>query len=208
MSDLQFETAEYAGDGPTCASCRRTIQGTWWLAGANPLCADCHAGLVAWLGHRTTPVELARAALFGAGAAAVGSVVWHLVRASTGMELGLLAIGVAWLVGWAVMQGGGRGLPQQLLAVALTALSIIGSYVPVLYTELAAEGGDPVSTLLTAIVAAFTVPVFFVQNGDVIWLLIVGIALWSAFRQPARPTIELTGPFQHSPAPAPPDPSG
>jgi hypothetical protein len=200
MSDLQFETAEYAGEGPACTVCKQTITGSWWMVGSNPICGGCREGIAAYLAHRASPMDLARGAAFGLGAAVAGSTVWWLVREGTGYELGLLAIGVAWVVSWAIVQGGGRGLPQQLLSVALTYLSIAGSYVPTFYSGLVEDGMEPLGALIGAVGGSIALPVLLGMQGDILWFLIVGFALWSAFRQPARPHLELTGPFQAGPA--------
>jgi hypothetical protein len=197
MSDLQFETAEYAGPGPACSVCHQPITGSWWMIGANTICTSCREGVAAYLAHRASWLDLGRGALYGLGAAAAGSGVWWLVRETTGYELGLLAIGVAWLVSWAIVQGAGRGLPQQLMSVVLTYLSIAGSSVPTLYSVLAEEM-EPLLALIGAVGGAIALPVLVGMQGDILWFLIVGFALWSAFRQPARPHLELTGPFQAS----------
>jgi hypothetical protein len=196
MSDLQFETAEYTGPGPACAVCKQPITGSWWMIGVSSICASCREGVAAYIEHRATPLDLARGAAFGLAAAAAGSTVWWMVREGTGYELGILAIGVAWAVGWAIVQGGGRGLPQQLMAVALTYLAVAGSYVPTFYSGMVAEGMDSVTALIGAVGASVALPVLLGMQGDILWFLIVGFALWSAFRQPARPHLELAGPFQ------------
>ena len=60
--------------------------------------------------------------VYGGGAALLGSLVWYAVARITGMELGIIAIGIGLLVGVAVKKGsrarGGRG--YQALAMALT----------------------------------------------------------------------------------------
>ena len=75
-----------------------------------------------------------RSGVFGFAAAAGGALLWAGVTHVTGYELGIVAIVVGFAVGVAVKLGsGGRGgLPYQLLAVALTYLAIVSTYVPAL----------------------------------------------------------------------------
>lgn len=82
--------------------------------------------------------DLARAAVFGTGAALAGAAIYFGVVAITGYEIGWIALLVGWMVGKAVARGG-RGLggwPLQTLAVGLTYLSIVGAYWPVRFTLL------------------------------------------------------------------------
>lgn len=190
MTDLQFETAEYAAGAPTCSLCGQPVTGEWWTIGGNPYCAPCRHRVAAFVERRASAGELARGLLFGLGAALAGSAAWYGVREGTGYELGLLAIGVAWLVSAAVVAGAGRGGPQQLAAVALTYLSIAWSYAPYAYD--AALG---VAGVAIAAVTVLAMPVFLAQEGDAIWFVIVGIALWSAFQRTRRPNLTYSGPF-------------
>ena len=74
---------------------------------------------------------MAQAALFGLGAAALGSVIFYGVTALTGYEIGLIGVLVGYLVGKAVRKGSGSigGVQYQVLAVGLTYLSITSTYV-------------------------------------------------------------------------------
>jgi hypothetical protein len=75
---------------------------------------------------------VARAGLFGLGAAIAGAIVYYGVIAITDFEIGIVAILIGYMVGWAVRRGtrgrGGRRL--QLLAVALTYFSVAMAYLP------------------------------------------------------------------------------
>ena len=197
MPDLQFENAEYAAGVPTCVLCKEAIHDRYWMSGANSVCNDCkvrvEAGLAqsGWRGF-------GRAALFGLGAAAAGGVAWYAVREVSGYDWGILAIGVAWLVASAVRSGGGGSLPQQFLATGLTYLAVVGSMVPTLF-GLATEGAtapiDYATAAVLAVGGALVFPVFVASAGDFLWFIIVGIALWSAFRRSARPRVVWAGPF-------------
>ena len=71
--------------------------------------------------------NLPGALLWGTAAASAGALAWWAVTAYTGWQIGILAIGVAWLVGKAVVRGSGfrRGPALQALAVALTLGAIV-----------------------------------------------------------------------------------
>jgi hypothetical protein len=134
---LQFDKAEVAFSGlRVCASCSRRFDREYFEAGGKFICPAC-AGSVAddRAGH------LLRAALFGAGAALVGTLVWFLVIKLSGSEFGLIAIAVGLFVGFAVRYGarGRGGARYQALAMALTYFSITASYVPLVIEGMAAN---------------------------------------------------------------------
>jgi hypothetical protein len=135
---LQFEKAEVAFSGlRVCASCNGGLDREYYEAGGKFICPACAHNLGA---DRTA--HLLRAALFGGGAAAVGTLVWFLVIKLSGSEFGLIAIAVGLLVGFAVRYGarGHGGARYQALAMALTYFSITASYVPLVIEGMAEPG--------------------------------------------------------------------
>jgi len=135
---LQLDRAEYDENAPErCAACGQALGGSYYEVGGRVCCADCQQRLVAALAGRPGPAGFLRAAGAGLGAATVGSAIYFAVRAATGYEVGLISILVGFLVGKAVHWGcGGRGgWPYQTLAVLLTYLAIVSTYVPVLFGE-------------------------------------------------------------------------
>jgi hypothetical protein len=68
----------------------------------------------------------------GVAGAILGAIVYYIVRAATGYEIGIIAIAVGWLAGKGVRWGsGGRGGPRyQALAIVLTYLGIASTQVP------------------------------------------------------------------------------
>jgi hypothetical protein len=130
---LQLDRAEYAENAPErCAACGQGLGGSYYEVGGRVCCAACQERLVAALAGRPGPSGFLRAAAAGLSAAAVGSAIFFAVRAATGYEFGLISILVGFLVGKAVHWGcGGRGgWPYQALAVLLTYLAIVSTYVP------------------------------------------------------------------------------
>jgi hypothetical protein len=138
---LQFDKAEVAFSGlRVCASCNGRFDREYFEAAGKFICPAC-AGNFAddRAGH------LLRGALFGAGAALVGTLVWFLVIKLSGSEFGLIAIAVGLFVGFAVRYGarGRGGARYQALAMALTYFSITASYVPLVIEGMAdSEGAE------------------------------------------------------------------
>jgi hypothetical protein len=130
---LRFDKAEPVADAPglACSSCRAPLIDEYWDVAGQPCCAGCREKVLA-LAAAPTKEDLLRALLYGAGAAIGGSVLWFAVSKITGLQVGYIAILVGAFVGRAVRRGasgkGGRSL--QVLAVVLTYLSIVSSYVP------------------------------------------------------------------------------
>jgi len=137
--DLQFQHAEPlpsetapASSGKSCVACKQPIATTYYHAQGQvvcPLCADrIQSGQQA-----PPPLSLARAALYGAGAALAGLLLYATVAIVTGLEVGLIAIVVGYMVGKAIRHAsnGLGGRAQQILAVTLTYFAITTSYIPV-----------------------------------------------------------------------------
>jgi hypothetical protein len=82
---------------------------------------------------------VARATSAGLLAAVAGTILYYTILAITGYELSLVSIAVGVGVGKAVSWGsyGRGGWKYQSLAMALTYLSIVTSYVPTIVKELA-----------------------------------------------------------------------
>ena len=97
-------------------------------------------------------MRFGRALLFGGLAAIAGAAVWMTVTLLTGYEIGFIAILVGLIVGAGVKKGarGRGGWLYQSLAVLLTYLAIVSTYVPAVYEgitqgieEQRAEDADP-----------------------------------------------------------------
>ena len=73
------------------------------------------------------------ALLFGLGAGIAGAIIYYAVIAITNFEIGIVAILIGYMVGYAVRKGaGGRGGRRfQVLAVALTYIAVGLAYTPI-----------------------------------------------------------------------------
>ena len=182
---------------PTCAGCETPIIDCYYTLGPRILCGACH--------HRFRDAGpegsmLSRgfgALVLGGIAAAVGAGLWMVVTEVTGYEIGLIAIAVGFLVGTAVRVGSRAigGVSYQLLAVFLTYTAIVITYVPAIVAEV--EGSH---AWVIAIPIAYVAP-FLMGIENVIGILIIGFALWQAWKLNARTQLELSGPFQLGEAP-------
>jgi hypothetical protein len=132
---LQFDKAEVSPAGlRVCAACQARFDAEYFEAGGQHICARCAAHFNDGSGR-----HLARAFLFGAVAALIGTIVWFAILKLSGSEFGLLGIAVGLFVGIAVRRGarGRGGARYQALAMALTYFSITASYVPLVFQGMA-----------------------------------------------------------------------
>ncbi len=139
MSDaptLDFERAEPtapAADGLRCAGCGQPIIDAYWQVNAQVSCEKCK-NLLARERSTRRPGRFVLAGLYGTLAAAAGTAVWYAVRAATDYEFGLIAIAIGLGVGFAVKKGarGRGGWGYQALAMFLTYMAIVSTYVPLI----------------------------------------------------------------------------
>lgn len=158
--DLQFTKLEL--DQPSDSDLRCSVLGTeitgdYYLVNGRVHSPEAKEGIAEASGAASGgAARFSKAVLYGAVAAALGSLLYFLVSWITGYELGLISIIVGIGVGKAVFIGSGSrgGRKYQVLAVLLTYTSIVSSYVPLVFMELseeqteqaeavAGEGGTP-----------------------------------------------------------------
>jgi hypothetical protein len=206
---LQFDTAEptAATTNRSCTVCKRSIEGEYHMANMQVVCTQCRQALEAGpQGSRTG--RIGRAILFGAGAAVAGSILYFVVLAATGYEIGLIAILVGWMVGRAVSVGshGRGGWLYQVVAVGLTYVAISTSYIPQIVEAWAEPGtGSELSgaaLYIAAFIFSLAVPILTIPVAP-IGALILGFGLFQAWRENMRPEITITGPYAVAPTPQP-----
>lgn len=121
------------GGTAACSKCAAPISGYYYEAAGAVYCPKCKrvAEQASEAADRTGG-GMARAALFGLGAAIVGAAgYWAFIRI-TDFDWALVSIAVGMLVATAIKKGnGGRGGRRyQILAVLLTYFAIGGAYAP------------------------------------------------------------------------------
>ncbi|HEU4828187.1 MAG TPA: hypothetical protein VFT04_03225, partial [Gemmatimonadales bacterium] len=137
--------------------------------------------------------------LYGLGGAVAGAALYYAILAITGYEIGLVAIAVGWLVGRAVQLGARNrgGWLYQGLAVILTYLAIVSTYIPYILEGVA--GGAEASSIgiagyATLLLISIAAP-FLAGIENIIGLLIIGFALWQAWHMNAPRRLAITGPY-------------
>src|SRR4051812_1717282 len=83
----------------SCAFCHRLIDKTYYQLGLRTVCPSC-AAQVQMLAAKNAfdPQAWTRGAVVGLAAALGGGLVWALVARFTHYELGILAVGIGWIV--------------------------------------------------------------------------------------------------------------
>jgi hypothetical protein len=209
---LQFDTAEPSAattaPGRACTGCRRPIEGEYHMANMHVVCTPCRGALEAEP-QGSSAGRVGRALLFGAGAAVAGSLVYFVVLAATGYEIGLIAVLVGWMVGRAVSKGSGRrgGWVYQTIAVCLTYLAICTSYIPQIVAawRQSEDLGDIPSggMYIGAFMFSLFVPFFTITSAP-LGVVILAVGLYQAWRENKRPELTITGPYAVAPQPVAP----
>ena len=151
---LQFDSAAPHAGTPvaTCGSCSEPIRSVYYEINANVVCSRCRGKLESLLSSTGRVRRFRRALGFGLGTAIAGSVFYYGFREVTGIDFGLVAVLVGFMVGKAVFVGGDRrgGRRYQVLAVVLTYFAIASTYVPMVFKE----GGKHVTAAVDSAKAA------------------------------------------------------
>jgi hypothetical protein len=211
--ELQLDRAEFAegGQEPRCAACHQALAGSYYEVDGHTVCAGCHQRLLDAFQRPSVAGSFPRAALAGLGAAAVGAGIYLAVRSATGYQVGLISILVGFLVGRAVHWGsrGRGGWVYQALAMVLTYLAIVSTYIPTFYqlevTQghhlLAAGAGVPAAVLDAALLVLAAAAFPFVGGVRIVGLIIIGIGLYEAWKLNRRPLLRVSGPHALGDAP-------
>lgn len=151
-SRLQFETAveskEVTAGGSerrqvTCAACQQTIADAYFDVNGTTVCETCHGEIARQAETPRGMGSLARAVVFGVVAMILGAALYYAVVAITNFEIGIVAIAIGYMVGFAVRKGaGGGGRRFQVIAVLLTYWAVGLAYTPLAFRDLAASGRE------------------------------------------------------------------
>jgi hypothetical protein len=222
--DLQLDRAEFDGQhATTCGACAVPLTTEYFEANGTTVCRSCCEQVRAIGTAGSSATRALRAFGAGVGAAVAGSILYYAILALTGYEFGLIAIVVGMAVGKAVNWGayGRGGWRYQTMAIALTYVAIVSSYVPLIFAEAGKEvsatataasaeaGAQPAETqsaadqpptasgaliaivMLTGLVLAIP---FLGGAQNIIGLIIIGIGLYEAWKFNRKPQISITGP--------------
>jgi|HubBroStandDraft_3_1064219.scaffolds.fasta_scaffold02110_4 hypothetical protein len=199
--ELQFERAETsptaAPAGPVaCAACGTVLRGSYFEINGKAACESCRNEAERLAQASPGAAGFVRALGAGATGGVAGALVYFIVLKTTGYQVGLIGILVGFLVGRGVHWGarGRGGWLYQGLAVVLTYLAIVGTYVPLILDQIDHRVLNA-SLILTAYFYASMVPFFAVKQGRVMGLVIIGIALYEAWKLNRPRTFAIGGPY-------------
>jgi hypothetical protein len=206
--DLQFDrvVAESAHSAPTdtlavtCSRCKASIETSYYDVNGHVLCSDCRSAVISATETPRGIAPLITAGAFGLGAGVVGAAIYYAVIAIAHLEIGIVAILIGYMVGYAVRKGSGErgGRRFQVLAVALTYVSIALAYTPLAVRGL---GYLDLSVLplvrLSAFVAAL--PVLMAWSSfpsGLISAFIILIGMRQAWKMTGAPSWQILGPYR------------
>lgn len=182
--------------------CQRPLEVSYWSLAGHAICSSCRDAIVK--GPETAPMErFGRALVAGIGASFAGFLIYWGILAATGYEIGIIAIVVGMMVGGAVRWGAQRrgGWLYQGMAIYLTYLSIVASYIAGAVMSEGLPPGNPLVVGIGLVIVAHAAP-FLAGLSNVIGILIIGIALYQAWKMNQSVLGFVTGPFPVG-APAP-----
>ena len=112
-NELQFERvvtdqlppAANGAPAVVCAGCQARLEAEYYEINGRPFCTDCREKIEAVAETPRGLMPLAIAAIFGLGAALAGAAIYYAVIAITHFEIGLVAILIGYMVGYAVRKG-------------------------------------------------------------------------------------------------------
>jgi hypothetical protein len=157
-SPLQFDRAELPSSGSpeaqevACAFCRAPLYSYYFDLNGQMACEACRYKVEEEFKTRPGLSGFLRAAAAGFGAAVVGAGIYYAVLAITGYNVGLISILVGFLVGGAVRWGvrGKGGWVYQSLAIFLTYMAIVSTYIPLMVKEMDKQGTAGTETAAVA----------------------------------------------------------
>jgi len=231
---LQFDTAlpsiaptgVITAQGVTCAACRRALFDEYFDVNGQSVCDGCRTQLAQLAQTPRSWGLFAKAGLFGLVAAILGAILYYAVIAITDFEIGIVAIAIGYMVGWAIRKAtanrGGRR--YQVLALLLTYWAVGLAYTPITFQQLAkedtkeqaqkatetaapapAESPDEATAInipaVLAILLAFSLalPVLVVFGslpGGLLSALIIGIGMRQAWQMTGVPPLQISGPYR------------
>jgi len=135
LTPLSFQQAVYEGDpapADQCAYCGRGITNEYFRVGGHlacPVCAQRAQSLVPPNAHSV----FLHALSYGAVAAVLGCIGYALLVILSGWSIGYAAIGVGYMVGWAMRRAakGHGGRRYQVAAALLTYAAVAVAFVPI-----------------------------------------------------------------------------
>ncbi len=136
----QFATAEYAGSGDVCKSCKQAISGNYYRINGSLACERCTTQLQSQL-PKDSHAAFVRALMFGIGAAILGLIGYAAFSIITGIQIGYISLAVGWLIGKAMRTGsrGIGGLRYQIAAALFTYAAVSMAAIPIYFSQISKD---------------------------------------------------------------------
>jgi len=212
----------------TCKSCGTLLRDSYFTLNGNIVCDRCRHMIEEEWNRGGAAGRLGKSLGLGILAAIACSVVWYAVLALTDSQWGILAVVVGLVVGGAVRKGsnGRGGWRYQALAIFLTYTAIVSSYLPYMIkgareqstqistassttpdsatvvtasaTETKKPGGIAIAVALVVAIAILYALPFIMGFQNLIGLLIIGFALYQAWKLNRRRELQISGPHKVS----------
>jgi hypothetical protein len=234
---LQFETAVPSGtpsetgtaaSGVPCVLCARTITDEYYDVNGVSVCSTCRDSITQQAETPRGMAAFGKAALFGLIATILGAVLYFAVIEITRFEIGIVAIAIGYMVGYAIrMATGGRGGRRfQVLALVLTYWSVGLAYTPFVFRQAAnqaqeqqqssatppaaqredtGESSSPNIAVALALLLALSLalPVLSVigsMPSGLISAAIIVFGILQAWRMTGVPQFTMSGPYRVAPS--------
>ena len=115
-----------------CGQCQKEVLGKEAYAYKDAknneifLCEPCKNEVEKVLKAETQNPNIVMALILGSVAGVVAGVIWYFFSILTGYQIGYIAIGVGFIIGWAVIFGSGqkRGAALQIMSAAITLVTL------------------------------------------------------------------------------------
>ncbi len=199
--ELQFDRvvsdastgAQSGKPAAVCVACKNSIVSDYYQLNGKVTCADCRVAIEDAISTPEGVGPFARSAGLGILAAIAGAAIYFGVIALANLEIGIIAIAIGYMVGWAVRKGaGGRGGRRfQVLAVALTYWAVGLAYAPLILRE-------STMALPMQFFYVFALPIMVMTRGGtgIITAIIIAVGLRQAWHMTAAPTLKISGPYR------------
>lgn len=171
-------------DKPICSGCQS-------LANGNPVCPACREQIVQELRQETQHPNVPGAIGLSLAAAVVSAVAWDKVTFYSGYKLGLIAVFIGVLTGYAAYHGSGRkrGRTLQIVGAATAVLGILlGEYL-LLGDFIRAELKFSISPLDPDYARFFVME--YLPSLNALDYVFAAIGLYEAFKIPRPKQIQL-----------------
>jgi hypothetical protein len=200
-NEIQFDQVERPAGASACASCRGALVGSYFQANGQILCANCAEKIRGYFqSNEGAPGRVLKATVFGIGGGLAGGVVYAGVLALAHINAALITILIGWLVGKAVRKGSGSrgGIGYQILAVAITYLSIGLSATAAAFFSGEVQDLSLFAAILVCIIGSFTAPIYNATH-SLLGGIIVLFGLMQAWKLNTPAQVNITGPHALAP---------